>query len=523
MIKNARISERFLGGHPMAKRVPLSGFQDIDGVLWGGWAWDFTSLTYSFPKAPADYVGYNSIVGFEAFNAAQRAAAHRAVKMFGAVCDLEFKFTTVPGAGNIRFAECTQYDSGDGSGPHGPGGGLSAEANPPDDNNFPAHAQGDSWFTHRNYDRPRIGEFQSVAGIMHELGHALGLKHGHQAGPGGNFTTLSVDHDSQEYSVMTYRAYPGQQPIPGSGGQFTLPVDYPSTPMQDDIFALQWLYGADYSYNSGNTVYTWNAATGEMLVNGQRYNAQTNIFGGVHAHKKIFMTVWDGGGIDTYNLANFTTNQRIDLNPGAWTTPSAAMLADLSSGHRARGCIANALTFSGDFRAYIENAIGGSGHDTIVGNVLNNVLNGNAGNDVVSGLDGNDRISGGLGRDLLNGGTGSDRLAGGNSRDTLNGGAGDDRLNGGAGRDELTGGLGGDAFVFGQVANRFREIDTITDYDAFEADVIDLPKGPVSVLSDLLVDGVWQLRLRGDGDVIRLLGLADTNGDGHIVDQLLFI
>jgi serralysin len=120
----------------MAKRVPLSNFQDIDGVLWDGWAWDFSTLTYSFPTTPADYGGYQAIFGFEAFNAAQQVAAHRSVQMFGAVCGLEFQFTTAPGAGNIRFAECTQYDSGDGRGLRAPGGGLSAEANPPDDDHF---------------------------------------------------------------------------------------------------------------------------------------------------------------------------------------------------------------------------------------------------------------------------------------------------------------------------------------------------------------------------------------------------
>jgi serralysin len=250
--------------------------------------------------------------------------------------------------------------------------------------------------------------------------------------------TLPADHDSQEYSIMTYRAYPGQLEIAGSGGQFILPVDYPSTPMQDDIFALQWLYGADYSYNSGNTTYTWDENTGEMLVDGQGYNSATNVFGGMHAHQKIFMTIWDGDGIDTYNLANFNTNQTIDLNPGEWTTPSRAFLADLSSGQSARGCIANALTFAGDLRPYIENAIGGSGHDQIFGNIVNNVLIGNAGNDI---------IAGGSGKDVLKGGRGADAMWGGTGKDMLKGESGNDTLRGGKGTDAMWGGTGKDAFV----------------------------------------------------------------------------
>ena len=41
-------------------------------------------------------------------------------------------------------------------------------------------------------------------GILHETGHALGLKHGHEFPP-----AISSDRDSVEYTVMTYRSYPG--------------------------------------------------------------------------------------------------------------------------------------------------------------------------------------------------------------------------------------------------------------------------------------------------------------------------
>jgi serralysin len=66
-----------------------------------------------------------------------------------------------------------------------------------------------------------------------------------------------------------------------------------------------------------------------------------------------------------------------------------------------------------------ENAIGGSGHDTLLGNALANALTGNAGNDILVGYSGNDRLSGGDGRDILIGGLGLDTLLGGNDDDIL--------------------------------------------------------------------------------------------------------
>ena len=50
-------------------------------------------------------------------------------------------------------------------------------------------------------------------------------------------------------------------------------------------------------------------------------------------------------------------------------------------------------------RSYIDNAIGGSGNDTIIGNEIANVLNGGAGNETITGGGGNDTIIGGSGTD----------------------------------------------------------------------------------------------------------------------------
>ena len=103
--------------------------------------------------------------------------------------------------------------------------------------------------------------------------------------------------------------------------------------MQDDIIALQYLYGANYQYNSGNTVYRWSPTTGETFING--------VGQGATLHAKIFLTIWDGGGIDTYDFSNYKTNAVINLAPGAWSTPapgaeSRPQLAQSGCPHGAR-------------------------------------------------------------------------------------------------------------------------------------------------------------------------------------------
>jgi len=207
---------------------------------------------------------------------------------------------------------------------------------------------------------------------MHETGHALGLKHPQDVK--GAFGAMPLDHDSLEYSVMSYRSYIGASTTSGyTNGTWS----YPQTLMMYDIAALQTMYGANYTTNSGDTVYRWSPTTGEELVNG--------VGQGVPGGNKIFMTLWDGGGHDTYNFSNYTTNLLVDLQPGHWTTVSATQLANLGGTHLAAGNIANALLYNNNPASLIEDAVGGSGNDTLIGNAADNMLTGGAGNDVLDG------------------------------------------------------------------------------------------------------------------------------------------
>jgi serralysin len=455
---------------PATTTYSLTGDPYVDGVL-GNLKWAVRDFTFSFPT---DGSFYGERYGdgeptnnFGAFNATQQAATRVAFSMFSAVSDLTFAEITETATrhADLRFAMSDAPST--------------AWAY------FPSTAAegGDSWFNKSSgyYSNPVKGNY-AYSTLLHEIGHALGLEHTHEV------NVMPLDRDSKEYSVMSYRSYVGAST---SGGYTNEKWGYPQSLMMYDIAGIQHMYGADYTTNSGNTRYSWSPTTGEMSVNG--------IGQGAPGDNRIFLTVWDGGGVDTYDFSNYTTNLEVDLRPGEWTTTSSTQLAKLhyDGSKVAVGNIANALLHNSDLRSLIENAKGGAGSDAITGNAVANTLWGNAGNDKLLGGDGNDNLLGGAGADRLDGGNGADianysraatgliadllspgintgeaagdtyvsieRLYGSRFNDNLRGDnlanlvaglAGNDTLHGRGGNDALWGGEGNDNLLGGAGADR---------------------------------------------------------------------
>jgi serralysin len=102
------------------------------------------------------------------------------------------------------------------------------------------------------------------------------------------------------------------------------------------------------------------------------------------------MTIWDGGGVDTYDFSNYSNGVTVNLQPGSWSTASSGQLASLGNGRYAAGNIANAMLYNNNPASLIENAVGGSGADKLTGNIANNGLKGGSGNDVLDGATGTD-------------------------------------------------------------------------------------------------------------------------------------
>jgi Ca2+-binding RTX toxin-like protein len=221
-----------------------------------------------------------------------------------------------------------------------------------------------------------------------------------------------------------------------------------------------------------------------------------------------------------------------DTDTATYAGSAQAVTVRLDGGSGAGGDAA------GDTYVSIENVVGSSGADTLVGNALGNRLDGGLGADIFTGGAGNDTINAGDGLDLLAGGIGADVLNGGGFFDTadyrtsvtgvnvnlttgatggdeaggdtfvsiehligseasdlfvgtsgfnvLAGAAGNDKLFGSSGDDVLDGGFGADTLVGGNDADTFTFTDTklsptgfftrdvITDFGRGLGDIIDL-------------------------------------------------
>jgi serralysin len=523
-------------------RTTRSGNVYIDDLL-GDYKWATTTLTYSFPTSASFYGSPygNGEPGsnFGALNAAQQNAARAALAAYSAVANITFTQVTESASthGDLRFAQSDKPGTAWGY--------------------FPTTAAegGDVWFNKSSgyYSSPAKGNYAYTT-FLHEIGHTLGLEHPHENG-------MPVERDSMEYTVMSYRAYEGA-PLTGYTNETW---GFAQSLMQLDIAAVQQMYGANFNTNSGNTVYRWSPTTGEMSIDG--------VGQGAPGANRIFLTVWDGGGIDTYDFSNYTTNLTVNLNPGAWTTTSSAQLARLyyTGSQMADGNIANALLYQGDVRSLIENARGGTGADSITGNQADNTLWGNAGNDTLIGGTGNDLLYGGVGADKLDGGAGTDtasyleatarvtvdlltpslnsgeaagdiytsieQLVGSNFGDSLSGDnnangiggfAGDDTLIGRGGNDNLVGGEGNDTLNGGAGADRLEGgngIDTATYINATAAIIADLKTvsantgealGDTFFFVENLTGSAYADSLRGDDSANTLDG---QGGDDTLVGR----
>lgn len=504
--------------------VPNGGSGD---ALVGGRIWATKELTFGFPAEAEGYdqnafaagiqYGENEPAeGFAPLTADQQKAAEAAIAQIAAVTELTF--TRDDDAADIRIAQSSVP--------------ASAWAYYPDKD----AEGGDVWFGNGRgyYDDPARGSYGGHA-FLHELGHAVGLKHGHDHGVTGAGGALEAERDTMEWSVMTYRSYVGD---PMESGYSNENAGFAQSLMRVDIAALQQLYGANFDHQSGDTHYSWDPKTGELRIDGAGQGAPVA--------NRVFETIWDGGGEDVIDASLYQTSVSIDLAPGAGSVLSADQLAFLNKKEGGEAIYGSANVYlaelhDDDARSLIENAIGGSGHDRLSGNGTDNTLSGAAGSDVIWGLAGSDELLGGGGGDRLFGGSGKDKLAGqggadqlygGNGRDRLVGGGGQDELDGGRGRDkliggggtdDLTGGRGGDQLVGGGGADVFHfakgdGADRIMDFSAAR-DQIDLSLMNTEFAALTIVDTAGGARVMVE-DVSILLVRNDA--DDVTADQFIF-
>jgi serralysin len=295
------------------------------------------TLYYCFPNAAPLHFSSDDRDGFMPFNAQQKAFARQALAYISSVIDVRFVETVDAGApATIVLANNAQDTS-------------SGYAYYP----YPEAVGSDVFLdtgTSKNLS-PQDGTYAALT-LIHELGHALGLKHPfarpNATGGTADGPYLSAVEEISQWSVMSY---------------IDRPEEYHLRYSPFDLAALQYLYGPSTAVTANN-VYTL------------RTDA-TNF-------------IWDGGGIDTIDGSGATQSINLYLEPGY-----RGYIGSMSS------LISTAGQITVNFGTVIENAKGGSGSDVLVGNSADNQLIGGDGNDTLKAYAGNNVLDGGNGLDAV--------------------------------------------------------------------------------------------------------------------------
>ena len=391
------------------------------------------TITFGFLDGPTTIGLYNNPnygfpqpEGYSPMSEAEKAVARQAMTLWDDLVSVKIVETNGNGA-DIMLANTTTGSAQaatyyPGNGPKFQGDIWSAD---------PTENWTNAWLSYGGYGRTTL---------VHEIGHSLGLSH-----PGDyNFSddnngdgipdpiTYEADafyaQDTNQYSIMSYfrDQKSGGQAVDVSLGL----LQNPQTPMIHDILTIQSIYGADPNTRSGDTVYFANSTAGNGV-----YDLAQNPF--------PYLAVYDAGGNDTFDFSTANAGVFIDLRPGSFSSATRGFLP-LAEANAATEAF-NAVTddAQGDFPLWtasgynswvntvasigasrvlndtgvsgvtatshrnvsiayntvIENAIGGSQKDYLVGNDVANKLSGNGGNDVLSGLGGDDILTGGAGLD----------------------------------------------------------------------------------------------------------------------------
>ena len=225
--------------------------------------------------------------------------------------------------------------------------------------------------------------------LLHEIGHALGLKHPFDendvSDPASVLDTTHPSEDDHLHSVMAYQdgpdgGYLDNSVVPNLIRQFE-----PRTYGAFDIAALQYLYGAS-------------AAT-SLSVLQSIYNASgDSVSGSAGAFTYTFVpstavieTICDGGTQDTLNFSSFAHACTISLVPGSFSSLGITVDAvpfpsiDPVSPPQPLAEYNGLNTLSIAYGTTVSACILGSGNDTIIGNDANDFYQGGTGTNTIQG------------------------------------------------------------------------------------------------------------------------------------------
>jgi len=323
---------------------PVLSLDQIVAKINSGEQWPQNTVGFAFATAPPSggFPGGES-AGLSVFSDAQKHATRRAMELWSDLVNIDIVEVAESNA-NILLSNSTDA-------------GVAYAY-------FPT--VGDIFVNPNDPTNAEIAYGQyGFATLIHEIGHALGLDHpgDYNAGDGNLSYQNNAEYqqDSSQYSIMSYweASHTGADHGSLSG----------STPLLHDIATIQTIYGANTQTRTGDTVYGFNSTADRAVY---QFNN----------HAAPVLAIWDSAGNDTLDASGYAQDATIRLAAGSFSNI---------------GGLSDNIAIA--FGAEIENAVGGNGNDTLIGQAQANILSGGNGNDTLEGAGGNDTLNGGDGSD----------------------------------------------------------------------------------------------------------------------------